>query len=170
VNPAFNNDIFFDGQAIPVDSNMENGGHGNTGSTLVDGSYIGSQIVVESRKKHGIELVGPAKQNWHHAQVESGYDLSAFKIDWDGHFAIVLKARRVPVGGRLQAILVGHHFARGPFGWAAPFAIPRVAQTHLQNLAVACAINLQRLTDYWVGEPPAVTRASAFTRVGLRVM
>jgi hypothetical protein len=34
VNPAFNNDIFFDGQAIPVDANMENGGHGNTGSTL----------------------------------------------------------------------------------------------------------------------------------------
>lgn len=34
VNPSFNNDIFFDGQAIPVDSNLENGGHGNTGSTL----------------------------------------------------------------------------------------------------------------------------------------
>jgi hypothetical protein len=34
VNPTFNNDIFFDGQGIPVDSNMENGGHGNTGSTL----------------------------------------------------------------------------------------------------------------------------------------
>jgi hypothetical protein len=27
-------DIFFDGQAIPVDSNLENGGHGNTSSTL----------------------------------------------------------------------------------------------------------------------------------------
>jgi hypothetical protein len=34
MNPAFNNDIFFDGQAIPVDSNMQNGGHGNTGSRL----------------------------------------------------------------------------------------------------------------------------------------
>lgn len=34
VNPSFNSDIFFDGQAIPVDSNLENGGHGNTGSTL----------------------------------------------------------------------------------------------------------------------------------------
>ena len=34
VNPSFNNDIFFVGQAIPVDSNLENGGHGNTGSTL----------------------------------------------------------------------------------------------------------------------------------------
>jgi hypothetical protein len=34
VNPKFGSDIFFDGQAIPVDSNLENGGHGNTGSTL----------------------------------------------------------------------------------------------------------------------------------------
>lgn len=34
VSPTFNNDIFFVGQAIPVDANMENGGGGNTGSTL----------------------------------------------------------------------------------------------------------------------------------------
>jgi hypothetical protein len=34
VSPTFNDDIFFDGQAIPVDANLENGGGGNTGSTL----------------------------------------------------------------------------------------------------------------------------------------
>lgn len=34
VNPSTSGNIFFDGQAIPVDSNMQNGGHGNTGSTL----------------------------------------------------------------------------------------------------------------------------------------
>lgn len=34
VNPTYNNDIFFDGQAISVDANLENGGGGNTGSTL----------------------------------------------------------------------------------------------------------------------------------------
>jgi hypothetical protein len=34
VNSSFNNDIFFVGQAISVDANMENGGNGNTGSTL----------------------------------------------------------------------------------------------------------------------------------------
>jgi hypothetical protein len=33
VSPTFNNDIFFNGHAIPVDPNLENGGHGNTGST-----------------------------------------------------------------------------------------------------------------------------------------
>lgn len=35
LNPSnLPDEIFFDGQAIPVDSNLENGGHGNTGSTL----------------------------------------------------------------------------------------------------------------------------------------
>jgi hypothetical protein len=34
VSPTFNNDIFFVGQAIPVDTNLQNGGGGNTGSTL----------------------------------------------------------------------------------------------------------------------------------------
>jgi hypothetical protein len=34
VPATFSNDIFFVGQAIPVDSNLENGGGGNTGSTL----------------------------------------------------------------------------------------------------------------------------------------
>jgi hypothetical protein len=67
---------------------------------FVDGSYMGSQIALESRKRHNIELVGPAKQNWHRHQVESGYDLSAFKIDWNGHFAICPQAKRVRDGGR----------------------------------------------------------------------
>jgi hypothetical protein len=34
VSSTFNNDIFFDGQAIPVDANLQNGGGGNTSSTL----------------------------------------------------------------------------------------------------------------------------------------
>jgi hypothetical protein len=34
VAPNSTGDIFFDGQAIPVDANLENGGHGNTGSTF----------------------------------------------------------------------------------------------------------------------------------------
>jgi transposase len=61
---------------------------------LVDSSYIGSQIVLESRRKNGIALVGPVKQNGHRSQLESGYDLSAFKIDWDGHFAICPQGKK----------------------------------------------------------------------------
>jgi transposase len=41
-----------------------------------------------------------------------------------------------------------------------------LSKTHLQNITVACAINLQRLADYWLGVPPAATRTSAFARIG----
>jgi hypothetical protein len=44
------------------------------------------------------------------------------------------------------------------------------AKTHLQNVAIACAINLQRLTDHWSGVLPANTRTSAFARLGQWVM
>jgi len=60
----------------------------------MDGSYIGSQLVLESFKKHGIELVGPVKQNSHHAQIRNGYDLSAFTIDWDNQIAICPQGKR----------------------------------------------------------------------------
>jgi transposase len=39
-------------------------------------------------------------------------------------------------------------------------------KTHVQNIAIACEINLQRLTDYWNGIPPAPARTSAFARLG----
>ena len=44
------------------------------------------------------------------------------------------------------------------------------AKTHLQNVAIGCAINLQRLTDHWSGVLPAQTRTSAFARLGQWVM
>jgi hypothetical protein len=34
------------------------------------------------------------KQNGHRSHLESGYDLSAFKIDWDGHFAICPQGKK----------------------------------------------------------------------------
>lgn len=43
-------------------------------------------------------------------------------------------------------------------------------KTHLQNVAIACAINLQRLTDYWSSILPAQTRTSTFARLGQWVM
>jgi hypothetical protein len=93
---------------------------------FVDGSYIGSQIALESQKRHNIELVGPAKQNWHRHQVESGYDLSAFKIDWNGHFAICPRAKRVRDGGLSQAILVGYQFIQSSPGPIAPNAVSTI--------------------------------------------
>ncbi|HUD63459.1 MAG TPA: hypothetical protein VMQ17_02730 [Candidatus Sulfotelmatobacter sp.] len=50
--------------------------------------------MLDSRKNHGIELVGPVKQNNPRNHIKSGYDLSAFKIDWDGQFAICPQGKR----------------------------------------------------------------------------
>jgi uncharacterized membrane protein len=44
------------------------------------------------------------------------------------------------------------------------------AKAHLQNMAIACAINLQRLTDHWSGVLPAQTRTPALARLGQWVM
>jgi transposase len=204
---------------------------------FVDGSYIGSQIVLESRKKHNIELIGPAKQNWHRRQVNSGYDLSAFKIDWDGHFAICPQGKKstgwwsaTSHTGRLS---IHTKFSRTDCAkcsvnqlctksgtkdsrklallpreeheWLAASRLEQrkpewkqeynkragiegtisqgvrsvgmrrsryrgLSKTRLQNVAVACAINLQRLADFWDGTPPAATRTSTFARLGQWVM
>ena len=204
---------------------------------FVDGSYIGSQMVLESRKKHGIELVGPVKQNCHRAQVKNGYDLSAFKINWDRQFAICPQGKQStgwwsdtsPTGritihtkfsrtdcakcsvnklctknaaknSRKLALLPREEHEwlaasrteqrtpewkqlynkragiEGTFSQAVRAKGLRrsryrgLSKTHLQNVAVACAINLQRLTDYWSGIPPAHTRTSTFARLGECVM
>jgi transposase len=204
---------------------------------LVDGSYMGSQLVLESRDKHGVELVGPAKQNSHHSRVQSGYDLSAFKIDWEGQFAICPQGNKStgwwsdksPTGrvsihtkfsrtdcakcavnklctkngeknSRKLALLPREEYEllaasrieqrtpewkqmynkragiEGTFSQGvSSLGLRRsryrgLQKTHLQNVAIACAINLQRLTDYWSGTPPATTRTSAFARLGQWVM
>ncbi|MGA3373755.1 MAG: transposase [Terracidiphilus sp.] len=47
---------------------------------------------------------------------------------------------------------------------------PGQAKTHLQNVAIACAINLQRLTDHWSGVMSAQTRTSAIAKLGQWVL
>jgi hypothetical protein len=44
------------------------------------------------------------------------------------------------------------------------------AKSHLPNVAIACAINLQRLDDYWSGIHAATTRISPFARLARHVM
>jgi transposase len=204
---------------------------------LVDGSYIGSQIVLESRKKHAVELIGPMKQNSHHARTKNGYDVSAFQIDWNGHFAICPQGKRStgwwPSTSNTGRVSISTKFSRtdcrncqvnalctanseknsrklsllpreehglliasrieqrspqwkqlynkragieGTFSQGVRSVGLRrsryrgLQKTHLQNIAIACAINLQRLSDYLGGVPPAVTRTSAFARLGQWVM
>jgi len=207
------------------------------GRQIVDGAYIGSQIAAESKKKHGVELVGPVKRNHHYIQIQSGFDLTAFKIDWDrqsatcpqgktsigwwshtshtGRFTFHTKFSRGDCATCSVNKLCTKNGARNPrklvllprdeHEWlVAQRAEQRTAEwkqlyntragiegtisqgvrsvglrrsryrglskTHLQNVAIACAINLQRLTDYWSGVTPAQTRTSAFARLGQWVM
>jgi transposase len=42
-----------------------------------------------------------------------------------------------------------------------------LAKTHLQNLFIATAINLQRIADFLADHSPATTRTSAFARLAL---
>jgi transposase len=61
---------------------------------LVDGSYVGSQLILESRKRYDIELIGPVKQNVHHSQKKNGYDITAFEINWERKLATCPQGKR----------------------------------------------------------------------------
>jgi transposase len=207
------------------------------GRQFVDGAYVGTQLILESRQKHGIEVIGPVKQNSHHSQEAEGYDLTTFKIDWERQFATCPQGKR-STGWWLNTsktgrVTISTKFSRtdcrncpvsslctknGDRNSRKLTMLPREehellaaarveqqapewkqtynmragiegtfsqgvrstglrrsryrghAKTHLQNVAIACAINLQRLTDHWSGVLPAQTRTSAFARLGKWVM
>jgi len=207
------------------------------GRQFVDGAYVGTQMILESRKKHGIEVVGPVKQNAHHSQKESGYDISAFEINWERQFATcpqgkrstgwwqnISKTGRVTISTKFSRtdcknctvsrlctkngdrnprklgmlpreeheLLIAARAEQRTPDWKQTYNMRAgiegtisqgvrsaglrrsryrgQAKTHLQNVAIACAINLQRLTDHWSGVLPAQTRTSAFARLGQGVM
>ncbi len=50
---------------------------------LVDAGYVDGTLLVESKRKHEIELIGPVRDNvsWQSKNPDA-YDLSRFKIDW----------------------------------------------------------------------------------------
>jgi len=54
------------------------------GQPLVDAAYIDAELLVTSRDKRGIELLGPARPNtsWH-TRLDGAYTLDQFKVDWD---------------------------------------------------------------------------------------
>jgi transposase len=51
---------------------------------LVDKGYTDAKVLVASRSKHGIEIIGPVAQDpsWQ-SRENAGFDKSAFSIDWD---------------------------------------------------------------------------------------
>jgi transposase len=54
------------------------------GVHLLDAGYVDAEIVLQSRDRHGIEVLGPVSQNnqWQ-AKDGQGYDLASFTIDWN---------------------------------------------------------------------------------------
>ncbi len=50
---------------------------------LVDAGYVDATLLVESKHKHNLELIGPIRDNvsWQ-SKNPDGYDLSRFKINW----------------------------------------------------------------------------------------
>jgi len=59
---------------------------------LVDTGYIDAQLVIESSRKYGIELLGPMRLNPSWQAREGGIDAAQFQIDWDK------KQARCPLG------------------------------------------------------------------------
>ena len=83
---------------------------------LVDGGYVGGRLAVESRERHGITLVGPAKANAHRRR-RGRFTVDAFRLDWDARVATCPEGKRSKTwwdytepGGRR---LVYVKFARG---------------------------------------------------------
>lgn len=51
---------------------------------LLDTGYIDAQLLVESKARRAVTVVGPVRQNYHwQAHTEGGFDLSRFVIDWE---------------------------------------------------------------------------------------
>lgn len=55
---------------------------------LVDGAYLSSDVLVESRQQYKVEMIGPMRleKSWQ-AQDLDAFDLSKFEIDWDAQTA-----------------------------------------------------------------------------------
>jgi transposase len=51
---------------------------------LVDSAYIDAKLLVASKEKLGISLIGPTRKNntWQ-TKLEGGYDRTKFEVDWD---------------------------------------------------------------------------------------
>jgi transposase len=199
---------------------------------LVDAGYIEAELLVNSQRAYGVDLIGPAQGNvhWQREQGE-GFDISHFKIDWEGEKAICPEGKasrtwRHGIDGRGNKV-ISATFAKavcsrcpciqlctnanskrryltlrprelhealqqarkreqteefkeeykrraGVEGTISQgvraFGLRRsryigIAKTHLQHLATAAAINLERVADWLAGVDREKTRRSAFVRV-----
>jgi len=54
------------------------------GEHLVDGGYTGSRVLVDSRQRHGVAIIGPVANDpsWQ-ARLDDGLPKAAFGVDWE---------------------------------------------------------------------------------------
>jgi transposase len=199
---------------------------------LVDAGYVEAQLLLESQREYGVDLLGPAQSNGRWQQVQgNGFDITHFQIDWVEKKATCPQGKhnsswRPGVDGRGNAVIQAvfakaecsqcpslsqcttakskrrtltlrppalhdtlqhaRHREKTPefkaeykkragiegtisqgvraFGLRCTRYVGK-AKTHLQHLATAAAINLERVADWLAGVPRERTRRSAFARV-----
>jgi transposase len=201
---------------------------------LVDKGYTDSRVLVESRRDHGIDIIGPVAEDpsWQ-ARVADGLDKSQFVVDWErkvvtcpaGKQSLSWRPNTYPSNGmtwevrfarrdctpcplrprcttakrepRLLGLQEREYFEalqaarqrqtspefrkqyapRAGIEATHEQAIRRcglrqsryvgLIKTHLQHVLTAAAINLVRISAWWAGTSPAVTRCSRFAALQL---
>jgi transposase len=63
---------------------------------LVDTGFLDAELLVESKRRYGIELLGPTRQDqrWQ-ARVSEGFGLASFRVDFHRRRAICLRGEKV---------------------------------------------------------------------------
>ena len=195
---------------------------------LVDSAYVDAELLLHSRDKQGIKLIGPTRHNhsWQ-TKVDGAYDVYQFEVDWEnervrcpqghdarswyerrdkrGHYFQVrfsakhcipcknrsqctrskqkirtLKLKPRPLYEALQETRSFHESEEGKTLYykragvegtisqgVRAFGLRKtryrgLAKTHLQHIATAAAINLERLVAWFDGVPRGKTRTSRF--------
>jgi transposase len=202
------------------------------GEHLVDGGYQSVDGLLDSEKKHGIDLLGPMRPDgsWQ-ARDDDAYDLSKFTVNWGEETvtcpqgkksrywketsgsrgqpivqvvynkkeclacearALCTKSVSAPryltfhPREKLEALQAAREYQQtdefkerykkragveGTISQAAfTLGMRRtryrgLAKTHLHHIAIAAAINVSRIVNWFLGEPHAMTRVSHFARL-----
>jgi transposase len=58
------------------------------GEHVLDAGYVDAETILQSRERHGIEVIGPVSQNNQWQAKKGGYDASQFAIDWQAQVAV----------------------------------------------------------------------------------
>jgi transposase len=199
---------------------------------LVDAGYVRGRNLVDSRDRHGIDLIGPiAEDHQWQAKAGTGFDVGRFGIDWEAQVvtcpgdrrsvrwcatatargrtmihvdfaaadctpcpvrARCTRAKTLPRSLTLQpraeheairaarqrqqtaAFAADYDRRAGVEGTlsqgvrACGLRTARyrgLAKTHLQRVATAAALNVQRVTDWLDGHPRTITRRSHLARL-----